>query len=119
MRERAGVKTVALHEGWENPDDITMLESDGLSSSQVNQGSRHDYQKLYNYVKEHDLAKDQKAYEYVASQFDIDNMIDYFIFRSFYGDTDPGNIRFYRNDISGDGKWRYLWYDSDWASSTC
>ncbi|MBR4039147.1 MAG: lamin tail domain-containing protein [Clostridia bacterium] len=115
LRERAGVKSVAQHEGWENPDELDMLESDGLSSSQVNQGSRHDYQELYKYVKERDLTKDQAAYEYVLSQFDIDNMIDYFIFRSFFGDTDPGNIRFYRNTTSGDGKWRYLWYDSDWG----
>ena len=115
LRERAGVKTVAQHEGWENPDDVDMLESDGLSSSQVNQGSRHDYQKLYNYVKEHDLVNDREAYEYVCSQIDIDNMIDYFIFESYFGNTDPGNIRFYRNAKSGDGKWRYLFYDSDWG----
>ena len=118
MRERAGVKTVAQHEGWDNPDDIDMLESDGLSSDQINQGSRHDYQKLYDYVKEHDLVKDQKAYEYVVSQIDVDNMIDYFAFRSFFGDTDPGNIRFYRNTKTGDpedAKWRYLFYDSDWG----
>ena len=118
MRQRAGVKTVAQHEGWDNPDDIDMLESDGLSSDQINQGSRHDYQKLYDYVKEHDLVKDRKAYEYVVSQIDVDNMIDYFAFRSFFGDTDPGNIRFYRNTKTGnpeDAKWRYLFYDSDWG----
>lgn len=115
MRERAGVKMAAQHEGWANPDDIDMLESDGLSSDQVNQGSRHDYQKLYDYVKEHDLVKDREAYEYVVSQIDVDNMIDYFIFESFFGNTDPGNIRFYRNAKSGDGKWRYLFYDSDWG----
>jgi len=118
MRQRAGVKTVAQHEGWENPDDIDMLESDGLSSKQINQGERHDYQKLYDYAKEHDLAADRKAYEYVVSQIDVDNMIDYFVFRSFFGDTDPGNIRFYRNTKTGnpeDAKWRYLFYDSDWG----
>ena len=118
MRQRAGVKTVAQHEGWDNPDDIDMLESDGLSSNQINQGSRHDYQKLYDYVKEHDLVNDRTAYEYVVSQIDVDNMIDYFVFRSFFGDTDPGNIRFYRNTKTGDpedAKWRYLFYDSDWG----
>jgi len=115
LRERAGVKSVAQHHGWENPDELDMLESDGLSSSQVNQGSRSDYKDLYDYIKPKDLTKDKEAYEYVLSQFDIDNMIDYFIFRSYFGDTDPGNIRFYRNTKSGDGKWRYLWYDSDWG----
>ena len=33
MRERAGVKMAAQHEGWDNPDDIDMLESSGTSSS--------------------------------------------------------------------------------------
>lgn len=115
MRERAGVNMVAQHEGWDNPDDITMLESDGLSSSQINQGSRKEYKELYEYAKTHDPATDPEAYEYLVSKIDLDNMIDYFIFESFFGNTDPGNIRFYKNDKSGDGKWRYLFYDSDWG----
>ena len=115
MRERAGVKMVAQHEGWENPGDIDMLESSGTSSTQVNQGTNRDYKKLVEYVESHDLVKDTAAYEYVCSQIDIDNMLDYFIFESFFGNTDPGNIRFYRNTKSGDGKWRYLFYDSDWG----
>lgn len=115
MRERAGVKMAAQHEGWENPDDLDMLESDGLDYDQVNQGSYEDYEKLYRYAQEHDLVNDREAYEYVVSQIDVDNMIDYFIFESFFGNTDPGNIRFYRNAKTGDGKWRYLFYDSDWG----
>ena len=115
MRERAGVKMVAQHEGWANPDDIDMLEASGTSSSQVNQGTNSDYKKLVQYVESHDLATDPEAYAYVCSQVDVDNMIDYFIFESFFGNTDPGNIRFYRNAKSGDGKWRYLFYDSDWG----
>ena len=115
LRERAGVDAVAQHEGWENPDDITMLESDGLSSSQVNQGTRSEYKELYDYIKPRDLTTDKEAYEYLCSQVDVDNMIDYFIFESYFGNTDPGNIRFYRNTKSGDGKWRYVFYDSDWG----
>lgn len=115
MRERAGAEMVAQHEGWENAEDIDLLESDGLSYDQVNQGDGDDYVALYEYVKDHDLVNDREAYEYVISQIDVDNMIDYFIFESFFGNTDPGNIRFYRNAKSGDGKWRYLFYDSDWG----
>ncbi len=115
MRERAGAEMVAQHEGWENAEDIDLLESDGLSYEQVNQGDGDDYVALYEYVKDHDLVNDREAYEYVISQIDVDNMIDYFIFESFFGNTDPGNIRFYRNAKSGDGKWRYLFYDSDWG----
>jgi len=118
MRERAGAKMIAQHEGWDNPDDIDLLEANGTSSSNINQGSNRDYKKLVEYVEEHDLVKDRTAFEYVCSQVDIDNMLDYFIFESFFGNTDPGNIRFYRNTKTGnpeDAKWRYLFYDVDWG----
>ncbi len=115
MRERAGYKMVAQHEGWVNADDVDMLEANGTSSSQINHGSNKEYKELVSYIESHDLINDREAYEYVCSQVDVDNMIDYFIFESFFGNTDPGNIRFYRNAKSGDGKWRYLFYDSDWG----
>ncbi|MBR5289054.1 MAG: lamin tail domain-containing protein [Clostridia bacterium] len=115
MRERAGVAMAAQHEGWENPDDIDMLESSGLSSSQIVQGSSKDYVDLYERVKAGDLNKDPALLAEVEANFDIDNMFDYYIFESFFGNTDPGNIRYYRNTKSGDGKWRYLLYDMDWG----
>ena len=115
LRERAGVAMAAQHEGWANPDDIDMLESDGLSSSQVNQGTRSDYETLYRRIQNADLNTDAEALQLVLDNFDIENMMDYFIFESYFGNTDPGNIRFYRNAKTGDGKWRYLFYDSDWG----
>ena len=115
MRERAGVAMVAQHEGWENPDDIDMLESSGLSSSQIVQGSSRSYVNLYERVKEGDLNRDPELLAEVEANIDIENMFDYFIFESFFGNTDPGNIRYYRNAKSGDGKWRYLFYDLDWG----
>ncbi|MGN0991660.1 MAG: CotH kinase family protein, partial [Candidatus Ventricola sp.] len=115
MRERAGVKMAAQHEGWANSDDIDMLESSGLSSSQIVQGSSKSYVDLYEKVKEGDLTTDAALLAEVEENFDIDNMFDYFIFESFFGNTDPGNIRYYRNTKSGDGKWRYLFYDLDWG----
>lgn len=115
LRERAGVDMIAQHEGWDNPDDIDLLESNGLSSSQVVQGSNSDYKDLYNRVKEGDLNADPELLAEVEANFDIDNMFDYFIFESFFGNTDPGNVRYYRNPKSGDGKWRYLLYDMDWG----
>ena len=115
MRERAGTAMVAQHEGWDNPDDIDMLESSGLSSSQIVQGSSKDYKHLYERVLNADLNTDPQLLADVEANFDIDNMFDYYIFESFFGNTDPGNIRYYRNTKSGDGKWRYLLYDMDWG----
>ncbi len=46
---------MAQHEGWLKSKDIDLLQSDGLSSSQVKQGSNADYKALYNKVKDADL----------------------------------------------------------------
>ena len=78
-------------------------------------GSNADYKALYNKVKDADLNSNPELLAEVEANFDIDNMFDYYIFESFYGNTDPGNIRFYRNTKSGDGKWRYLVFDMDWG----
>lgn len=118
LRERAGVDMVAQYEGWDNPDEIDMLESNGLSSSQVIQGTNSDYSDLYYRVKDGDLNSDPDLLAEVEANFDIDNMFDYFIFESFFGNTDPANVRYYRNTKSGDGKWRYLLYDMDWGLFT-
>ena len=115
MRERAGVDMIAQHEGWANADDIDLLQSDGLKSTQVKQGSNADYKDLYNRVLNANLNDDPELLAEVEANFDIDNMFDYYIFESFYGNSDPGNVRFYRNTKSGEGKWRYLVYDMDWG----
>lgn len=115
MRERAGVDMIAQHEGWANADDIDLLQSDGLKSTQVKQGSNADYKDLYNRVLNANLNDDPELLAEVEANFDIDNMFDYYIFESFYGNSDPGNVRFYRNTKSGDGKWRYLVFDMDWG----
>ena len=83
MRERAGVDMVAQHEGWANADDIDILQSDGLSTSQITQGSNADYKALYNKVKNADLNSDPDLLAEVEASFDIDNMFDYYIFESF------------------------------------
>lgn len=115
MRERAGVDMIAQHEGWANADDIDLLQSDGLKSTQVKQGSNADYKDLYNRVLNANLNDDPELLAEVEANFDIDNMFDYYIFESFYGNSDPGNVRFYRNTKSGDGKWHYLVFDMDWG----
>ena len=114
LRERVGAEMLAQHEGWEDPDAIDILEGDGTRSSNVNQGSNKDYKDLVEYVSSHDLASDPEALQYVLDRVDLENMIDYFFFEMYFGNTDPGNIRFYKSDKE-DGKWRYVLYDVDWG----
>ena len=115
LRERIGIDMIAQHEGWNDPEHIDLLEGNGTGRGNVNHGSNADYVKLVDYVKTHDFATDPDALAHVLGQVDVDNMIDYFFFEMFFGNEDAGNIRFYRNAVSGDGKWRYVFYDLDWG----
>lgn len=114
LRERMDAQTMARHEGWEDPEELDVLESDGLRSSQVNQGTNADYVQLVEYAQTHDLSRDEEARCYVLDRVDLDNMLDYFFLEMFFGNTDPGNIRFYKSDAH-DGRWRYALYDLDWG----
>lgn len=115
LRERVGIEMIAQHEGWNVPENIDLLEGNGTGQGNVNNGSNAAYRELVDYVKAHDLAAEPEALKHVLGQVDVENMIDYFFFEMFYGNTDSGNIRFYRNAVEGDGKWRYVLYDLDWG----
>ena len=107
IRERVNEDYLASHYGVD-PNQVDILVWNGA----VVAGSNQAYQALIDYVATHDM-QNQEYYEYVASQIDIDNLIDYLIVQSYFGNTDSGNIRFWR-DQNG-GRWRWVLYDMDWA----
>jgi hypothetical protein len=98
---------LASHHGVD-PDQVDLLVWNGLAL----EGSNEAYKALVKYVETHDMRK-QEHYEYVTLQIDIDNLIDYLIVESYFGNTDTGNIKFWR-DQNG-GQWRWILYDMDWA----
>ena len=87
-------------------DDIDLIKY-----STATKGNTKEYNNLISYIKNHD-PKDAKVYEYLKTQIDIPEVINYFIVESFYGNTDLGNIRYWK---SSDGKWRFMLYDLDWS----
>lgn len=74
-------------------------------------GTTKKYNNLVNYIRTHNT-KDQKVYEYIKTQLDIQEFINYLIVESYYGNTDQGNIRYWK---STEGKWRFMLYDLDWS----
>lgn len=74
-----------------------------------NGNSSRDYQNLMSYVRSHNLS-DAEAYEYVASQMNIDEYIDYIVAEIYIGNYDNGNIKFFRAE---GGKWTWIFYDVD------
>lgn len=75
-------------------------------------GDANDYNNLINYVMYNDPAN-KNVYEYLKTQIDMEALCNYWIVQSYYGNTDLGNIRYWKENNTG--KWRYMIYDLDWS----
>jgi len=107
IREKLNEDHFSSHHGVQ-PDRMDVIIWNGT----VLAGSDEAYRALIDYVTTHDMQV-QEHYEYVSSQIDIGNYMDWLIVESYFGNTDMGNIEFWR-DQNG-GKWRWALYDMDWA----
>ena len=85
---------------------------DFIKYSDATKGSTTDYDNLIDYINTHDASKTD-VYEYLKTQIDIQELINYVIVQSYYGNTDLGNIRYWKSKESG--KWRWMLYDLDWS----
>ena len=74
-------------------------------------GSVSDYNNLVNYINSHDPANTD-VYNYIKTKLDVEELCNYWIAESYYGNTDLGNIKYWRPK---DGKWRFMLYDLDWS----
>ena len=110
IRERLTVDTICLYEGWEGmEDDIDLVREETVAVS----GSNASFKELLAWCKKNDTST-EAAYEYLGSQIDIQNYIEYMTAEIYTGNTDLLNVRRYRN-AKADGKWRWMLYDLDWA----
>jgi len=108
IREKINESYLYNHHGIEE-DNLDLIKGNSI----VQAGSYTAHKELLNYIKSHDLSN-QKYFDYVASQIDLEEWTNYWITESFFGNTDTGNIRFYCTK-DGEGKWRWILFDMDWA----
>jgi len=108
IREKINESYIYNHYGIEE-DNVDLIK--GINN--VRAGSITNYNKLVDYIKTHNM-KDDKVYEYLESQIDMKSLAEYWIFQSYYNNTDTGNIRFYRAR-DGSSKWRWVLFDLDWC----
>lgn len=108
LREKIDTDYLASHYDVD-PDKIDLIKG----ASRVQSGSIDSWNALMSYLKTHDARK-QEVYDYICSRVDIDELIEYWMFESFFTNTDTGNIRFWRENTKN-GKWRWIFFDSDWA----
>lgn len=95
----------------ENKFDVEKGEYDLIKYVTATEGTKTEYDKLINYITTHDTTK-KEVYEYLKTQIDMQELCNYLIVESYYGNTDLGNIRYFKTD---DGKWRWMLYDLDWS----
>lgn len=121
IKERFDQKYLELKFGKKDDDYVILRNSGTLDSG--DEGDETPYLNLLEFVSEEDMGDDEN-YEYVKSQIDIDNYLDYFSSQVYMGNVDwiNTNIKFWRykgfdkspqlnNGL--DGKWRWFMYDFD------
>ncbi len=112
MRERVDEYFVAQHEGipMDQAGNMDILESSGT----VVYGSNQEYKDLIAKVKTLSPGTNPEDLKYITDRVDVDNYFDYMALEWFFGNSDPGNTRFYK--LKGEGnKWRWIFYDSDYG----
>lgn len=112
LRERVDRFFVAQHEGLplDEADNMDLLEASGT----VNFGSNKEYKAMIKKVEASSPGKNEQDLQYILDHIDVDNYFDYMAFEMFFGNSDPGNIRFYKLDREG-SKWRWIFYDADYG----
>lgn len=115
MRERVDRFFVAQHEGLSlaDADKITILEASGKLASGKD-SERRAYRSMIDKIKKSDPAHKKADLQYILDNVDVENYLEYMALLTFVGDSDPGNIRFYRIEGKGN-KWKWIWYDKDYG----
>ena len=109
LRERFNDDYVASHYDV-SEESVDILYSSG---AYVQDGSDKTFKEIRNYVKDHDMSK-AEHYDWLCERIDVVSLMDWYICRSYFGDKDTANIRRFRS-VEGDGKWRWMFFDLDWA----
>jgi len=128
IRERMDEHYLAIKYGSAF-EKINIIELTGAKMKLLwgNEQSLQSFEELIDYIKINSMS-DEKAYQHVCSQMDIDNFINYVIVETFFANTDWGvnNMKFYRIEQQTEtmrqqnieaGKWRWLLIDLDLGMS--
>ena len=112
MRERVDRYFIAQHEGLslDEADKITLLHGNWS----VDYGSSKEYRAMLNKIKTLNPAKNAEDLQYIEDNIDVDNYLEYIAMEMFIGNSDIGNIRFYKTGQPG-SKWKWILYDMDYG----
>ena len=110
MRERKDKYCIAQHEGFslDRAGEINIIRA----NSSVVQGSNKDYLAMRERISASSPNTNDADRNYLDENIDVNSYLDWFAIKMFFGDSDPGNIMFYR--LPG-GKWKCLIFDLDYG----
>jgi len=109
FREKLTRHYIAENFGY-HKDSINLVEH----RKSVQAGSRKTYDAMRSFMRTNSLAV-QENFDYVATQMDVDNFMEYEIIEIYIDNQDAGgNIKFWRPMEEG-GKWRWILFDTDFG----
>ncbi len=109
IREKINRYFVASHTDT-HKDSMDLIEH----QNRVRRGSNKHYKEMLKYMEKHKLSE-QKHYDYIKTQMEVENFMDLQIIQIYIDNRDAGgNIKFWRPAIPN-GRWRWILYDTDWG----
>jgi hypothetical protein len=113
LREKINEDYLADNYGVD-PDSVELLASNPENEWNVMAGSPDHYNAMIDYLKDNDITQ-EAHYEYIKTQMEVDEYINYQIIQIFLGGRDwPGNnIKFWRTEQGPHNRWRWILYDLD------
>ena len=111
IRDRIDKYYLEYKEGATHQDSVTLLNS--FNNPEAIEGDAEGFIELLEFINENDIAFEEN-YNYLLSQIDIENYIDYNIAEIFLSNYDwPGNNVKYWRESDGSTKWRWIFFDID------
>ncbi len=110
IREKLNEDYLASHHEAD-PDNVDILKD----HSSVAEGDAEHYKNILNYIESNDMTS-VSSYEYLKTQIDTDEYINYQIAEIYGANTDwpDNNMKYWRPKTPG-GRWRWFLYDTDFA----
>ena len=110
MRERISVDYVTDNHGF-GPDEVDYL----FNNSEVRAGSSAHYHSLVKSLETGDLT-DPGAPDRIRARMDVDEYLNYNMAQMYAANTDwPGNNLEFWRPRTADGRWRWIFYDTDYG----
>ena len=121
LRDRIDDWHLSTHYGGQR-ENFTILTGNAYPEDGSLVGQDH-YRNLYRTITRNDMKSDY-YYDYIQTQMDIENFIDYYVAQLYYANVDwpQNNINYWRYNTSEympdapyglDGRWRWIVFDVD------